>query len=100
VREPSIGATDQRSAAAVMKIKTLVFEQNQCGSWRKIKSKLRNMVTLITPRSQIKKKLRNTVRVAERLMKLAKSLRLGKATHGGRHDTVSESATSRGVLAH
>jgi hypothetical protein len=47
------------------------------------------MVTLITPRFQIKK-LRNTVRVAERLMKLAKSLGVGKATHGGRHDTVSE----------
>ena len=87
-----------------MKMKTLVFEPNQCGFWRKIKSKQRNMVTLITldlnQNREIRMKLekkREEVRVAERLMKLVKSLRLSKATHVWRHDTVSESATSCGV---
>ena len=42
-------------------------------------------------------KKREEVRVAERLMKLVKSLRLSKATHGWRHGAVSESATSSGV---
>jgi len=66
VREPSIGATDQRSAAAVMKMKTLVFEPNQCGFWRKIKSKQRNMVTLITPRFKSKQRNKNEIRKEKR----------------------------------
>jgi len=66
VREPSIGATDQRSAAALMKMKTLVFEPNQCGFWRKIKSKQRNMVTLITPRFKSKQRNKNEIRKEKR----------------------------------
>lgn len=66
MREPSIGATDQRSAAAVMKMKTLVFEPNQCGFWRKIKSKQRNMVTLITPRFKSKQRNKNEIRKEKR----------------------------------
>jgi len=66
VREPSIGATDQRSAAALMKMKTLVFEPNQCGFWRKIKSKQRNMVTLISPRFKSKQRNKNEIRKEKR----------------------------------
>ena len=66
MREPSIGAMDQRSAAAVMKMKTLVFEPNQCGFWRKIKSKQRNMVTLITPRFKSKQRNKNEIRKEKR----------------------------------
>ena len=66
MREPSTGATDQRSAAAVMKMKTLVFEPNQCGFWRKIKSKQRNMVTLITPRFKSKQRNKNEIRKEKR----------------------------------
>jgi len=66
VREPSIGATDQPSATTVMKIKTLRFQQNQCAFWRKIKSKQRNMVTLITPRFKSKQRNKNEIRKEKR----------------------------------